>query len=162
MRRWILGSTTFLAAQSVVLGVLLATWCGFCHKITRLRRQPDQYLNADVRLVGLVTEVAQPGPSLLNAYELSDGTGTIWVVTRRGSPLRGSRVYVQGVLRDRVPATFRRLSELGGPRDVVVIESKRFAECWRNLRQRRTTSSPAPSSGPHASGARRAKYPWTP
>jgi hypothetical protein len=30
------------------------------------------------------------------AYELDDGTGKIWVVTRRGVPSRGSRVGAKG------------------------------------------------------------------
>jgi hypothetical protein len=31
---------------------------------------------------------------------LDDGTGTIWVVTKRGTPRRGARVKVNGRVRD--------------------------------------------------------------
>jgi hypothetical protein len=34
------------------------------------------------------------------AYQIDDGTGTVWVVTRRGAPRLGARVAVKGRVRD--------------------------------------------------------------
>jgi hypothetical protein len=47
--------------------------------------------------VGIVGNVTDSYGVLGNgAYEIDDGTGRIWVATRRGVPSRGSRVGVKG------------------------------------------------------------------
>ena len=34
------------------------------------------------------------------AYQIDDGTGTLWVVSKKGVPRRGARVKVRGRIRD--------------------------------------------------------------
>lgn len=60
------------------------------------------------------------------AYEVDDGTGTLWIVTQSGVPRSGARVAAQGTIRD----VFS-LGELGSllPESirsgVVMMESQR-------------------------------------
>ena len=48
-------------------------------------------------IVGTVTD--SYGVLGTGAYELDDGTGTIWVVTKSGAPSRGSKVGAKGRVR---------------------------------------------------------------
>lgn len=68
--------------------------------INQLNGDPARYRNKEVLLVGTVTNSF--GALGQGAYELSDETGKIWVVTQRGVPTRGARVgavgkYINGV-----------------------------------------------------------------
>ncbi len=67
--------------------------------IARILAEPQRYVDrGDVGLVGDVIESV----SFLGrgAYKLDDGTGTIWVISKRGVPRRGARVEVRGRIRD--------------------------------------------------------------
>jgi hypothetical protein len=70
--------------------------------INRLLAEPERYANREVTLKGEVTRSA----SVLGkgGYELDDGTGRIWVVSRRGVPRKGARVESKGRVRDIVNA----------------------------------------------------------
>jgi hypothetical protein len=83
-------------AALVALGLGLAA----CRETTvaRLLAEPDRYHNDEVGLRGQVIKSA----SVLGtgAYQLDDGTGTIWVVSSKGVPRQGARVAVRGRVRD--------------------------------------------------------------
>jgi hypothetical protein len=66
--------------------------------IARLLAEPERWRNEEVGLVGNVTRSV----SLLGrgAYQLDDGTGTIWVVSTHGVPREGARVGVRGEVKD--------------------------------------------------------------
>lgn len=70
--------------------------------INRIMAEPSRYANKDASLSGDVTDSV----SLLGhgAFQLDDGTGTLWVVSRSGVPRRGARVKVRGKVRDVVDA----------------------------------------------------------
>ena len=92
--------------------------------INRLLAEPERYRNDDVRLRGDVVESV----SLLGhgAYRLDDGTGTIWVVSRRGVPRRGARVEVKGEVKDVVDiGSIFKLPEQVGSGLVLVEDSHR-------------------------------------
>jgi hypothetical protein len=93
MRRSLRAAALSLAA---VVG-LLAAGCGHV-TVNRLLAEPNRYANRDVTLDGAVVKSA----SVLGhgAYQLDDGTGTIWVVSNRGVPRQGARVKVKGRVRD--------------------------------------------------------------
>ena len=68
--------------------------------IGKINDNPARYRNKEVLIVGTVTNSF--GALGQGAYELSDETGKIWVVTQRGVPGKGARVgavgkYVQGL-----------------------------------------------------------------
>src|SRR4029450_9441044 len=73
---------------------LLLTACPSQTNIAKINSDPSRYRNKEVGIVGRVTDsYGIPGYS---AYEIDDGTGRLWVVTRRGAPARGSRIGTKG------------------------------------------------------------------
>jgi hypothetical protein len=84
----------------LLVATLLAVGLAGCRETTvaRLLAEPEQWRNKDVGLKGNVVQSA----SVLGrgAYQLDDGTGTIWVVSTRGVPREGARVVVKGELKD--------------------------------------------------------------
>ena len=66
--------------------------------IARILAEPNRYHDDEVGLKGEVIKSA----SILGqgAYQLDDGTGTIWVVSTKGVPRQGARVAVRGKVRD--------------------------------------------------------------
>ena len=78
----------------ILSGVLLLTACPKQTTISKINADPGRYRNKEVGLIGTVTD--SYGVLGNGAYEIDDGTGKIWVVTRRGVPSRGSRVGAKG------------------------------------------------------------------
>ena len=93
MRRTLRAGAAVLAAGLGLLGT------GCTHMtVNRLLAEPNRYANRDVTLSGDVVKSA----SVLGhgAYQLDDGTGTLWIVSRHGVPRQGARVKVTGRVRD--------------------------------------------------------------
>lgn len=94
--------------------------------IARILAEPNRYHDDDVGLKGDVIKSA----SVLGqgAYQLDDGTGTIWVVSTKGVPRQGARVAVRGKVRDVVDVG---LLGITLPREVgsglVLLESEHRA-----------------------------------
>ncbi|PWT82383.1 MAG: hypothetical protein C5B44_02190 [Acidobacteria bacterium] len=84
-----LGIAAFLLSAT-----LLLTACPQQETISKINADPGRYRNKEVAIVGRVTN--SYGVMGNGAYEIDDGTGRIWVVTRRGVPSRGSRVGAKG------------------------------------------------------------------
>ena len=84
------------AANLFVLigGALLFTACPSQTSIAKINRNPDRYRNKEVGIAGRVTD--SYGVLGAGAYEIDDGTGRMWVATRRGVPSRGSHVGTKG------------------------------------------------------------------
>ena len=83
------------AVFAVLIGAtLLLTACPSQTNIAKINADPDRYRGKEVGIVGRVTDsYGIPGAG---AYEIDDGTGKIWVATRRGVPSRGARVGAKG------------------------------------------------------------------
>jgi hypothetical protein len=107
-----------LAAAAALSAVACAST-----SIRQVLADPHKYAERDVALRGHV--VRSVGLLGHGAFELDDGTGRIWVVSRRGIPREGARVRAEGRVKDVVDA--------GGilplPKDVgsglVLIEQER-------------------------------------
>jgi hypothetical protein len=84
------------AAVFVVLlgGTLLLTACPSQTNIAKINADPDRYRGKQVGIAGRVTD--SYGVLGAGAYEIDDGTGKIWVATRRGVPAKGSQVGAKG------------------------------------------------------------------
>ena len=82
------------SASLVFAAVLLLTACPSQTTISRINADPARYRNKEVAIVGTVRD--SYGALGQGAYEIDDGTGRLWVVTRRGVPSRGSRVGAKG------------------------------------------------------------------
>ncbi len=69
-----------------------------CEKtnIGKILDNPDKYYDKEVGITGTV-EDSYSVPLVGGAYKLDDGTGELWVVSKRGSaPRRGARVGAKG------------------------------------------------------------------
>ena len=84
-------AAVFLA---LISATLLFTACPSQTNIAKITANPDRYRGKEVGIAGRVTDsYGVPGAG---AYEIDDGTGKIWVATRRGVPSRGSHVGAKG------------------------------------------------------------------
>lgn len=83
-----------VAAGSLLAGLLLLTACPSQTTISKINADPGRYRNKEVGVVGVVRD--SYGVLGNGAYELDDGTGRLWVVTRRGVPSRGARIGAKG------------------------------------------------------------------
>ena len=81
-------------ASLLLATVFLLTACPSETTISKINADPARYSNKEVAIVGTVRD--SYGALGQGAYEIDDGTGRIWVVTRRGVPSRGARVGVKG------------------------------------------------------------------
>ena len=84
------------AAVFVVLvaATLLLTACPSQTNIAKINADPGRYSGKEIGIAGTVTD--SYGAAGIGAYEIDDGTGKIWVATRRGVPSRGARVGTKG------------------------------------------------------------------
>ncbi len=84
----------------VVLLLLVAASLSGCatRSINHILADPSRYARKDVRIQGNVTE----SYSVLGtgAYQIDDGTGRLWVVSKQGVPRKGARVQVKGRIRE--------------------------------------------------------------
>jgi len=84
-----------LVGPSLLLaGVFLLTACPSQTTISKINADPGRYRNKEVAIIGNVTD--SYGVLGNGAYEIDDGTGRLWVVTKRGVPSRGARVGAKG------------------------------------------------------------------
>jgi len=78
----------------LIAGTLLLTACPSQTNIAKINADPDRYRGKEIGIAGTVTN--SYGALGTGAYEIDDGTGKIWVATKRGVPSRGSRVGAKG------------------------------------------------------------------
>ena len=87
--------------QSVFLSLLLLvsvlglTACPKQTTIAKINSDPDRYRDKEVAIAGTVQD--SYGALGTGFYKVDDGTGQLWVVTRRrGAPSKGARVGAKG------------------------------------------------------------------
>jgi hypothetical protein len=79
-----------------LLCVFLFTACPSKTNIGKILDNPDRYRDKDVGIAGTV-EDSYGVPLVGGAYKVDDGTGEIWVVSKRGGvPRRGAQVGAKG------------------------------------------------------------------
>ena len=89
-----LASKKFAALAVLIAATLLFTACPSQTNIAKINRNPDRYRGKEVGIAGRVTD--SYGALGVGAYEIDDGTGRMWVATRRGVPSRGAHVGAKG------------------------------------------------------------------
>ena len=87
-------SKKFAAFAVLIAATLLFTACPSQTNIAKTNANPDRYRGKEVGIAGRVTD--SYGALGVGAYEIDDGTGRMWVATRRGVPSRGARVGAKG------------------------------------------------------------------
>jgi hypothetical protein len=89
------------SARGLALIIVLAgsvAGCATKSNIRQVMADPGSYHDRDVKVVGRVTEsVGLLGYGL---FKVDDGTGALWVFSRRGLPRPGAQVAVKGSIRD--------------------------------------------------------------
>ena len=91
---------THLTGRRMVLAIgllaatVLLTACPQRTTIARLESDPGRYRDKEVLVYGTVTNSF--GVLGQGAYELSDETGKLWVITQRGVPTKGATVGAVG------------------------------------------------------------------
>ena len=88
------GTKRIALIVGVLIGTFLITACPSQTNIAKINADPGRYRNKEVAIVGRVID--SYGVMGQGAYEIDDGTGRIWVATRRGIPSRGSHVGTKG------------------------------------------------------------------
>jgi len=78
---------------SIPAVALLITACGSV-RIARINADPSRYANRTVSVSGTVTNSV--GVLGTGGYQIDDGTGKIYVISRTGVPSRGAEVRVTG------------------------------------------------------------------
>ena len=78
----------------ILTAVLGLTACPNQTSISKINADPGEFRNKEAAIAGKVTD--SYGALGQGAYEVDDGTGRIWVVTKSGVPSRGSRIGVKG------------------------------------------------------------------
>ena len=81
----------------VALSAVLVAGCAGRVRIAELRDQPGKYSDKTVSVNGVVT-TSFGVPAVFQLYQIDDGSGQIYVLSRSGrsSPTKGSRVNVKG------------------------------------------------------------------
>jgi hypothetical protein len=89
--------TKIFALLLLSCGLLVLVACER-KSIDQVLADPQHYAHRDVVIVGSVVK----SYSVLGfgAYQLDDGTGKLWVVSKEGVPREGARVGVKGTIRD--------------------------------------------------------------
>lgn len=85
---------TLTAAATLALGVWLAGCSSV--RIARINTDPSRYFNRTVRVDGRVT--TSLGLLGTGGYQVDDGSGKIYVISRTGVPSGGSHVVVTGTV----------------------------------------------------------------
>lgn len=86
----------------IAVGLFLATLAAcspfVATPIQQIQSNPRQYADKRVRISGTVTETFSL--LVLKYFILNDGTGEMYVVTRKTMPAKGEKVKVTGTVRD--------------------------------------------------------------
>jgi len=81
-----------------VLGTVLFLTSCEQKSINQILADPQRYANREVAVVGNVVKSYSVMGN--GAYQIDDGTGKLWVVSKTGVPREGARVAVKGKIRD--------------------------------------------------------------
>src|SRR4051812_31409232 len=81
---------------TILVGTFLLTACPSQTNISKLNSDPGRYRGNEVGVVGRVTDSCGVWGS--GGYGIDDGTGRIWVATRRGFLSRGVFIGTKGYL----------------------------------------------------------------
>lgn len=86
--------------------VAFATACPERKSIADIESNPSKYTNRSVAIAGTVQDSYGINIPLTNirggAYKISDGTGSMWVVTQNSVPTKGTQIGVKGKVQNGV------------------------------------------------------------
>lgn len=86
--------------QLLFAGILLSGCAGKFNIIT-MKTAHNRYLGREVTVVGRIGQTMDDLDSEFDYYVVADPSGEIWVLTKRGVPLRGTAFEIQGIFKQR-------------------------------------------------------------
>lgn len=100
------GTKTLLLGLILLTGLFL-TACPKRVSIADIEANPSKYYNKDVAVAGTVeNSYGISIPIISNGsggiYKVSDGSGSIWVMTRRSVPSKGAQLGIKGKIQNGV------------------------------------------------------------
>jgi len=96
MRRFYAAAVLVVVIAAAALA--LAGCKGDVTRISLILDRPERYLSHRVNVAGEVTKAyaADLFITEIGAYQVDDGTGRIWVLSRNGVPREGARIGLRG------------------------------------------------------------------
>ncbi len=85
----------------IIATTLLATACPSRTSIGDISANPAKFYKKDVAVAGTVRN-SFGIPALGGIYKIDDGTGSIWILTDRSVPSKGTQIGVKGKIQDGV------------------------------------------------------------
>lgn len=96
---------TILLGLILTIG-LLTTACPKRVSIAEIEANPSRYYNKEVAVAGRVDNSYGISIPIIREqggiYKVSDGTGSIWVITQRSVPSRGAELGIKGKIQNGV------------------------------------------------------------
>ncbi len=89
-----------IAVISLAAAALLTGCSDNRTRISAILGHPDEFMDRDVLVGGKVTKTFAADLIITEAgaYQVDDGTGKIWVITKSGVPEEGQRVALKGTV----------------------------------------------------------------
>jgi hypothetical protein len=98
--------TKTIALGLVLIIGLMTAACPKRESIANIESNPSKYYNKEVGIAGTVRDsygVNIPFTKIQGGvYKVDDGTGSIWVVTERSVPSKGTKIGVKGKVKNGV------------------------------------------------------------
>ena len=91
-----------LVVAGLLIAALLTVSCASTTNVSTILGDPQKYAGQQVTVKGTVADTVWVGQLSKGAYELDDGTGTIWVVTSQPPPQMGATVTSQGTVENAI------------------------------------------------------------
>ena len=88
---------SIILAMVALLAILVLT-AGCATKISDIKANPAQYEGKEITVSGTVSEVFWLAILSTGAYQIDDGSGTIWVVTKVSPPEKGEKASAKGTI----------------------------------------------------------------
>ncbi len=111
-------TTVALVLVSILSLLLFSSGCSSNTKVSDILANPTQYETRDVNIKGYVGNTFWISLTNKGAYEIGDGSGTVWVVTTQPPPQKGAEIAITGTVK---PAFTLGEKSLG----TVLVETKR-------------------------------------
>jgi len=91
--------SNIIVGALIVISIMVSCGCIGGDKIGDITSNPSQYEGKTVKIKGTVIDTFSVPLVSQGAYQVSDGTGSIWVVTTRGVPAEGEKITIEGTVR---------------------------------------------------------------
>ena len=110
--------THLICIVAVLIVTVIFAGCTDRTRISKILNDPDRYANTEVAIAGTISNTYAVNLIIVEAgaYQVDDGSGKIWVITKSSVPKKGTKVGVKGTVSDKI--------DIFGLTDGLVIEEK--------------------------------------